>query len=86
MWENQAFSTASLVWAFDSQLSREDCRTEYGSNDLQRPAHRDNRPSGSYALGAVSEDQWVARRAVLDTSPDAAIMILDATNLAETST
>ncbi|GFO97588.1 ferrous iron transport protein B [groundwater metagenome] len=37
---------------------------------------------GSYALGAVSEDQWVARRAVLDTSPDAAIMILDATNLA----
>lgn len=37
---------------------------------------------GSYALGAVSEDQWVARRAVLDTNPDAAIMILDATNLA----
>ncbi|NJD78001.1 MAG: ferrous iron transport protein B [Candidatus Methanoperedens sp.] len=37
---------------------------------------------GSYALGAVSEDQWVARRAVLDTCPDAAIMILDATNLA----
>ncbi|MCX9012496.1 MAG: ferrous iron transport protein B [Candidatus Methanoperedens sp.] len=37
---------------------------------------------GSYALGAVSEDQWVARRAVLDSSPDAAIMILDATNLA----
>ncbi len=37
---------------------------------------------GSYALGAVSEDQWVARRAVLDSEPDAAIMILDATNLA----
>ncbi len=37
---------------------------------------------GSYALGAVSEDQWVARRAVLDTMPDVAIMILDATNLA----
>ncbi|VVB84690.1 Fe(2+) transporter FeoB [uncultured archaeon] len=37
---------------------------------------------GSYALGAVSEDQWVARRAVLDTHPDVAIMILDATNLA----
>jgi len=37
---------------------------------------------GSYALGAVSEDQWVARRAVLDTRPDVAIMILDATNLA----
>jgi ferrous iron transport protein B len=37
---------------------------------------------GSYALGAVSEDQWVARRAVLDSNPDAAIMILDATNLA----
>ncbi len=37
---------------------------------------------GSYALGAVSEDQWVARRAVLDSSPDVAVMILDATNLA----
>lgn len=37
---------------------------------------------GSYALGAVSEDQWVARRAVLDCKPDVAIMILDATNLA----
>ncbi len=37
---------------------------------------------GSYALGAVSEDQWVARRAVLDSEPDAAIMVLDATNLA----
>lgn len=37
---------------------------------------------GSYALGAVSEDQWVARRGVLDSSPDVAIMILDATNLA----
>ncbi|VVB93697.1 Fe(2+) transporter FeoB [uncultured archaeon] len=37
---------------------------------------------GSYALGAVSEDQWVARRAVLDSHPDAAVMILDATNLA----
>ncbi len=37
---------------------------------------------GSYALGAVSEDQWVARRAVLDCNPDTVIMILDATNLA----
>jgi ferrous iron transport protein B len=37
---------------------------------------------GSYALGAVSEDQWVARRGVLDSAPDVAIMILDATNLA----
>jgi len=37
---------------------------------------------GSYALGAVSEDQWVARRAVLDCKPDVAIMVLDATNLA----
>lgn len=36
---------------------------------------------GSYALGAVSEDQWVARRGVLDSNPDVAIMILDATNL-----
>lgn len=37
---------------------------------------------GSYALGAVSEDQWVARRAVLDLKPDVVIIILDATNLA----
>jgi ferrous iron transport protein B len=37
---------------------------------------------GSYAIGAVSEDQWVARRAVLDSTPDTVIMILDATNLA----
>ncbi len=37
---------------------------------------------GSYALGAVSDDQWVARRAVLDCKPDVVIMILDATNLA----
>ncbi len=37
---------------------------------------------GSYALGAVSEDQWVARRAMLDCKPDVAVMILDATNLA----
>jgi ferrous iron transport protein B len=37
---------------------------------------------GSYALGAVSEDQWVARRAVLDCKPDVAIMVIDATNLA----
>lgn len=37
---------------------------------------------GSYALGAVSEDQWVARRAVLDSKPDAVIVVLDATNLA----
>lgn len=30
----------------------------------------------------ISEDQWVARRAVLDAQPDVVIMILDATNLA----
>lgn len=37
---------------------------------------------GTYALGAVSEDQWVARRAVLDCKPDVVILVLDATNLA----
>jgi ferrous iron transport protein B len=37
---------------------------------------------GTYALSAVSEDQWVARRAVLDCKPDVVIMVLDATNLA----
>ncbi len=37
---------------------------------------------GTYALGAVSEDQWVARRAVLDGQPDAVLAVVDATNLA----
>jgi len=37
---------------------------------------------GTYALGAVSEDQWVARQGILDGNPDAVIVILDATNLA----
>ncbi|HEY9593548.1 MAG TPA: ferrous iron transport protein B, partial [Spirochaetia bacterium] len=37
---------------------------------------------GTYALGAVSEDQWVARQGILDGKPDVVIVILDATNLA----
>lgn len=37
---------------------------------------------GTYALGGVSEDQWVARQALLDGSPDAVILVLDASNLA----
>ena len=37
---------------------------------------------GSYALGGISEDQWVARQALLDGKPDAVILVLDATNLA----
>jgi ferrous iron transport protein B len=37
---------------------------------------------GTYALGAVSEDQWVARQGILDGNPDAVIVILDTTNLA----
>jgi len=37
---------------------------------------------GSYAIGAVSEDQWVARQAVLDSRPDVVLVILDANNLA----
>lgn len=36
---------------------------------------------GTYALGALSEDQWVARQAVLDNPPDAIVAIADATNL-----
>ena len=36
---------------------------------------------GTYALGAVSEDQWVARRGLLDSHPDVVVAILDATNL-----
>ncbi len=37
---------------------------------------------GTYALGAVSEDQTVARRGVLQGKPDVVIVILDANNLA----
>ncbi|MFH1647896.1 MAG: FeoB small GTPase domain-containing protein [Chloroflexota bacterium] len=37
---------------------------------------------GTYALGGISEDQWVARQALLDGKPDAVILVLDATNLA----
>ncbi len=37
---------------------------------------------GTYALGAVSEDQWVARQALLDGKPDAVVLVVDATNLA----
>ncbi|MFB3819309.1 MAG: ferrous iron transport protein B [Candidatus Methylomirabilales bacterium] len=37
---------------------------------------------GTYALGAVSEDQWVARQTLLDGTPHVVILVLDATNLA----
>ena len=37
---------------------------------------------GTYALGAVSEDQDVARRALLERRPDVVIAVVDATNLA----
>ena len=37
---------------------------------------------GTYALGGISEDQWVARQALLDGTPHAVIVVLDATNLA----
>ncbi|MBI3989725.1 MAG: ferrous iron transport protein B [candidate division NC10 bacterium] len=36
---------------------------------------------GTYALGSTSEDQWVARQALLDAQPDAILVIVDATNL-----
>lgn len=36
---------------------------------------------GTYALGAVSDDQWVARRGVLEGEPDAVVMVVDATNM-----
>ena len=36
---------------------------------------------GTYALGALSEDQQVARQAVLENPPDAIIALADATNL-----
>jgi len=37
---------------------------------------------GTYALGGISDDQWVARQALLDGKPEAVILVLDATNLA----
>ncbi len=37
---------------------------------------------GTYALGAVSEDQMVARRGILEAGPEVVVVILDATNLA----
>jgi len=37
---------------------------------------------GTYALGAVSEDQVVARRGILEGKPEVVVVILDATNLA----
>lgn len=37
---------------------------------------------GCYSLGAVSEDQWVARQALLETRADAVVAVVDATNLA----
>lgn len=37
---------------------------------------------GTYALGAVSEDQWVARQGVLDGQPDVVVMVVDANTLA----
>lgn len=36
---------------------------------------------GTYSLGAVSEDQWVARRAILERSGDLVVAVVDATNL-----
>jgi ferrous iron transport protein B len=36
---------------------------------------------GTYALGAVSEDQWAARRALLEAGPDAVLVVVDATRL-----
>ena len=36
---------------------------------------------GTYAIGAVSEDQWVARQALLESHPDAVLVVVDATRL-----
>ncbi|MHB1414282.1 MAG: ferrous iron transport protein B [Chloroflexota bacterium] len=36
---------------------------------------------GVYTLEAISEEQWVARRALLDAKPDVVVAIVDATNL-----
>ncbi|MFQ6081362.1 MAG: ferrous iron transport protein B, partial [Candidatus Bathyarchaeia archaeon] len=36
---------------------------------------------GTYAISAVSDDQWVARRAVLEVRPDVVVVVVDASNL-----
>lgn len=36
---------------------------------------------GTYALSGSAEEQWVARRTLLDVRPDAVVVVLDATNL-----
>jgi len=36
---------------------------------------------GTYGLGGTAEEQWVARRSLLDVRPDAVALVLDATNL-----
>ncbi|MBI4271821.1 MAG: ferrous iron transport protein B [Candidatus Rokubacteria bacterium] len=36
---------------------------------------------GTYALGSTSEDQWVARRALLDAEPAVVLVVVDATRL-----
>ena len=36
---------------------------------------------GTYAMDSTSEDQWVARRALLDGTPDAVLVVVDATRL-----
>lgn len=36
---------------------------------------------GTYAIGAISEDQWVARQVILDGNSDVIALIVDASNL-----
>jgi len=36
---------------------------------------------GTYALSAISDDQWVARRGVLEGRPDVVVVVVDASNL-----
>jgi ferrous iron transport protein B len=36
---------------------------------------------GTYSLDPTSDDQWVARRAILEEEPDAVVVVVDASNL-----
>jgi ferrous iron transport protein B len=36
---------------------------------------------GTYSLDPTSDDQWVARRAIIEERPDAVVVVLDASNL-----
>lgn len=69
---NYPGKTVELAMGSAHYFSSQECRDiAFGVVDLP----------GTYALGAVSEDQWVARRAILERNKDVVVAVADATNL-----